>query len=165
MKRLLFIPLCLLLAGLAYANNTAPLKIGFVNTEKVFRESALAVKAQKKLEAEFKNREQDIQKQVKLARDLQANLEKDSLTMPESERRKKQNELTQLSREIQQAQRDFREDLNTRKNEEFAAVQERARKAILEIAEKDKFDLIVENVIYASPRVDITDRVLKALER
>ncbi len=163
MKRLLLIPLCLLLSGLAFANTG--LKIGYVNTEKIFRESALAVRAQKKLEAEFKNREQDIQKQVKLARDLQANLERESLTLSETDRRKKQNELTQLSREIQQAQRDFREDLNTRKNEEFAAVQDRARKTIAEIAEREKFDLIIENVIYASPKIDITDRVLKSLER
>ncbi len=163
MKRLILIPLLLLCSSLAFANTG--LKIGFVNTEKVFRESALAVRAQKKLEAEFKNREQEIQKQVKQARDLQAGLERDSLTLSESDRRKKQNELTQLSRELQQAQRDFREDLNTRKNEEFAAVQDRARKTITEIAEREKFDLIVENVIYASPRVDITDRVLKALDR
>jgi outer membrane protein len=163
MKRLFLIPLCLLFSSLAIAN--ANLKIGFVNTEKVFRESALAVRAQKKLEAEFKNREQDIQKQVKHARDLQASLEKESLTLSETDRRKKQNELTILSRELQQSQRDFREDLNTRKNEEFAAVQERARKTIAEIAEKEKFDLIIENVIYASPKVDITDRVLKALDR
>jgi len=163
MKRLILIPLLLLISSLAFANTG--LKIGFVNTEKVFRESALAVRAQKKLEAEFKNREQEIQKQVKLARDLQASLERESLTLSESDRRKKQTELTNLSRELQQAQRDFREDLNTRKNEEFAAVQDRARKTIAEIAEKEKYDLIVENVIFASPKVDITDRVLKALDR
>ncbi|KAF0101070.1 MAG: ompH [bacterium] len=163
MKRLILIPLLLLFSSLAFANTS--LKIGFVNTEKVFRESALAVRAQKKLETEFKNREQEIQKQVKLARDLQASLERESLTLSESDRRKKQNELTNLSRELQQAQRDFREDLNTRKNEEFAAVQDRARKIIAEIAEKEKYDLIVENVIFASPKVDITDRVLKALDR
>ncbi|MBM4181605.1 MAG: OmpH family outer membrane protein [Betaproteobacteria bacterium] len=163
MKHLILIPLLLLISSLAFANTG--LKIGYVNTEKVFRESALAVRAQKKLEAEFKNREQEIQKQVKQARDLQASLERESLTLSESDRRKKQNELTNLSRELQQAQRDFREDLNTRKNEEFAAVQDRARKSIAEIAEKEKYDLIVENVIFASPKVDITDRVLKALDR
>jgi len=163
MQRLIFIPLFLLFSSLAFANTA--LKIGFVNTEKVFRESALAVRAQKKLETEFKGREQEIQKQVKQARDLQASLERDGITLSESDRRKRQNDLNTLSREIQQAQRDFREELNTRRNEEFAAVQERARKTITEIAEREKFDLIVENVIFASPRVDITDRVLKALDR
>jgi outer membrane protein len=143
----------------------AETKIGFVNTERVFRDSSLAQKAQKKLEKEFQGREQELQKLIKQARDLQAQLEKEALTMSEAERNKKQKELTTLSRDIQNEQRAFREDLNQRKNEEFSAVQERARKAILEIAEKEKFDLILENAVYASPRVDITDRVLKALER
>ena len=143
----------------------APYKIGFVNTEKLFRESPLAVKAQKKLEKEFQSREQEIQKQVKQARELQNHLEKEGLTMSEADRGKKQKDLANLTRDIQHAQREFREDLNQRKNEEFAGVQDRARKAIVEIAEKEKFDLIVENVVYASPKVDITERVLKALDR
>lgn len=146
-------------------NALADTKIGFVNTERVFRDSQLAVKAQKKLEKEFQNREQDIQKLIKQARDLQTSLEKEALTMSEAERTKKQKDLANLSRDIQHAQREFREDLNQRKNEEFGGVQERARKAILEIAEKERFDLILENVVYASPKVDITERVLKVLDR
>ncbi len=155
----------LLALALPAAAQTADMKVGFVNTEKVFRDSQLAVKAQKKLEKEFQAREQDIQKMVKQARDLQAYLEKEGLTLAEAERTKKQKELANLSRDLQHDQREFREDLNQRKNEEFASVQDRARKVILEIAEKEKFDLIVENVVYASPKVDITDRVLKALDR
>lgn len=162
MKRLLSLLVCCTLPLAAHA---AELKIGFVNTEKVFRDAPIAIKAQKKLEKEFQTREQDIQKQVKQARDLQSYLEKEGLTISEAERNKKQKDLANLSRDIQHAQREFREDLNQRKNEEFASVQERARKAIVEIAEKEKFDLIVENVVYASPKVDITDRVLKALDR
>lgn len=163
-----FIPLfltTLLVSGVFSVSALAEAKIGFVNTERVFRDSQLAVKAQKKLEKEFQNRDQDIQKLIKQARDLQASLEKDGLTMSETDRTKKQRDLASLSREIQNAQREFREDLNQRKNEEFGAVQDKARKAILEIAEKEKFDLILENVVYASPKVDITDRVLKALDR
>lgn len=155
----------LLALALPAAAQTADMKVGFVNTEKVFRDSQLAVKAQRKLEKEFQTREQDIQKMVKQARDLQAYLEKEGLTLAEAERTKKQKELANLSRDLQHDQREFREDLNQRKNEEFASVQDRARKAILEIAEKEKFDLILENVVYASTRVDITDRVLKSLDR
>lgn len=160
-------PLFLLLLALPFSGiaTAADMKIGFVNTERVFRDSQLAVKAQKKLEKEFQNREQDIQKMIKQARDLQSSLEKDALTMSEADRAKKQKDLANLSRDIQHAQREFREDLNQRKNEEFGGVQERARKAILEIAEKEKFDLILENVVYASPKVDITERVLKTLDR
>jgi len=143
----------------------ADMKIGFVNTERVFRDSPLAVKAQKKLEKEFQGKEQEIQRMVKQARDLQTSLEKEALTLSETDRAKKQKDLANLSRDIQHAQREFREDLNQRKNEEFSAVQERARKAIVEIAEREKFDLILENVVYASPKVDVTERVLKSLDK
>ncbi|PIV87723.1 MAG: hypothetical protein COW48_09980 [Hydrogenophilales bacterium CG17_big_fil_post_rev_8_21_14_2_50_63_12] len=162
MKRLFILLFALTLSPHAIA---AEIKIGFVNTERVFRDSQQALKAQKKLEKEFHGREQDIQKMVKQARDLQTWLEKEGLTLSESERGKKQRDLANLSRDLQNNQRAFREDLNQRRNEEFATVQERARKAIIEIAEKERFDLIVENVVYASTRVDITERILKALDR
>lgn len=163
MKRLcllLFLPL--LLSGHVWANET---RIGFVNTDRIFRESQLAIRAQKKLEREFSNREQEIQKQIKQARELQALLEKEGLTLAEAERTRRERELANLNRDIQRAQREFREDLNQRRNEEFAAVHERARKAIMELAEREKFDLILENVVYASPRVDITDRVIRLMDR
>lgn len=166
MKRLLVLLLaCILPATMPAAAQSADIKIGFVNTERVFRDSQQALKAQKKLEKEFQGRDQEIQKMIKQARDLQSYLEKEGLTLSETERAKKQRELANLSRDLQHGQREFREDLNQRRNEEFASVQERARKAIVEIAEKEKFDLIVENVVYASSRVDITDRVLKSLDR
>jgi outer membrane protein len=160
-----FLAVTLLALSLPAAVSAAELKIGFVNTEKVFRESSLSVKAQKKLEKEFQSRDQELQKLVKQARDLQAYMEKEGLTLSEADRAKKQKELANISRDLQHDQRAFREDLNQRKNEEFAAVQERARKAITDIAEKEKYDLILENVVFASPKVDITDRVLKSLER
>lgn len=159
-------PLLLLIALLGsnyvWAND---IKIGFVNSDRIFRESQLAIRAQKKLEKEFSNREQEIQKQIKQAGELQSFIEKEGLTLSEADRAKRERELANLHRDIQRAQREFREDLNQRKNEEFAAVHERARKAIFELAEREKFDLILENVVYASGRVDITDRVIKALDR
>jgi len=164
LKRL-FILLLAFSFSMPVAAQTANIKIGFVNTEKLFRDSQLAVNAQKKLEKEFHTREQNIQKLVKQARDLQSFLEKEGMTLSESERTKRQKDLANVSRDLQHDQRTFREDLNQRKNEEFAAVQERARKAITDIAEKEKFDVILENVVFASPRVDITDRVLKSLDR
>lgn len=160
-----FVILFVLLFATAAAHATTNLRIGYVNTEKVFRDSRLAVNAQKKLEREFQGREQEIQKLIKQARDLQTTLEREGLTLGEADRVRRQNELSTLSRNLQHAQREFREDLNQRKNEEFAVVQERARKAIQDIAEKERFDLILENVVYASPRVDITERVLRVLER
>lgn len=140
-------------------------KIGYINTERLFRESALAIKAQKKLEQEFAKREQEVQRMIKQARDMQNLLEKEGLTMSEADKSRRERELVSLTRDIQRSQREYREDLNQRRNEELASVHERARKVILEIAEKEKYDFILENVVYANPRNDITDRVMKVLDR
>jgi len=142
----------------------ADYRIGFVNGERLFREAAPAKRAQQKIEKEFATRDAEIQKLSKQVRDMQALLEKDGVTMAEPERRSKERDLANMSRDLQRMQREFREDLNLRKNEELTAVQERANKVIQQIAIDEKFDLIIqEPVIYASPRIDITDRVVKAL--
>jgi outer membrane protein len=142
----------------------ADYRIGFVNGERLFREAAPAKRAQQKIEKEFAARDAEIQKLSKQVRDLQALLEKDGVTMAEGDRRAKERDLANMSRDLQRMQREFREDLNLRKNEELTAVQERANKVIQQIAIDEKFDLIIqEPVIYASPRIDITDRVVKAL--
>ena len=153
----------LLSVGTGHAQ-AADYKIGFVNTERLFREAAPAKRAQLKLEKEFAVRDAEIQKMSKQVRDLQTALEKDGVTMSETDRRNKERDLANLSRDLQRGQREFREDLNLRRNEELASVQERANNVIKQIAEAEKFDLIVqEPVIFASPRIDITDRVIKAL--
>ena len=142
----------------------ADYKIGFVNTERLFREAAPAKRAQQKLEREFAARDAEVQKLTKQVRDLQASLDKDGATMAEAERRNKERDLANLSRDLQRAQREFREDLNLRRNEELASVQERANKVIQQIAEAEKYDLIVQDpVVYASQRIDITEKVIKAL--
>ena len=141
----------------------ADTKIGFVNTEKLLREAPLSVAAQKKLEREFAARDQELQKLAKQARDLQTQLDKDGVTMSDSERKTKERDLGNLNRELQRQGREFREDLNLRRNEELGQIQERARKAIQEIARAEKFDLIVEQAVYVDPKNDITDRVMKAL--
>ena len=139
-------------------------KIGFVNTERLFREAAPAKRAQQKLEREFAARDAEIQKMSKQVRDLQSTLDRDGTTMQEAERRNKERDLANLSRDLQRAQREFREDVNLRRNEELAGFQERANKVILQIAEAEKFDLILQDpVVYASQRIDITEKVIKAL--
>lgn len=153
----------LLAAFPAAAQAAEALKIGFVNTERVLREAAPAQKAQKKLEKEFQPRDQELQKMDKQVKELQGQLEKEGMTMPESERRKKERDLSELTREFQRKQREFREDLNLRRNEELAGVLERANKVIRGIAEQEKFDLILQEAVYVSTKIDITDKVLKAL--
>lgn len=138
-------------------------KIGYVNTQRVFRDAPAAVKAQKKLDAEFSRRDQDLQVVAKKLQTLQESLEKNGVTMSESERRNKERELNDLNRDFQRRQREFREDLNLRQNEENAAVIEKANRAIKQIAESEKFDLILQDVVWVSPRLDVTERVIKAL--
>lgn len=144
----------------AFANE---LKVGYVNTQRIFRDAPAAQKAAKKLESEFSKRDQDLQRMAKQLQGLQENLEKNSVTMTESDRRAKEKEFGELSREFQRKQREFREDLNLRQNEENAAVIEKANKAIKQIAETEKFDLILQDVVWVSPKLDVTDRVIKAL--
>lgn len=141
----------------------AELKVGYVNTQRIFRDAPAAQKAAKKLEGEFAKRDQELQRMAKQLQGLQENLEKNAVTMAESERRAKEKEFGDLSREFQRKQREFREDLNLRQNEENAAVIEKANRAIKQIAETDKFDLILQDVVWVSPRLDITERVIKAL--
>ena len=167
--RLFLRSLGLLAASIMFAGLSAPgataaeYRVGFVNTERILREAAPAVRAQKKLEKEFSTREQELQKMAKQVRDLQGQLDRDSATMQEGDRRNKERDLANLNRDFQRADRQFREDLNLRRNEETAAVQERAQKAIQQIADGEKIDLIVQEAVYISPRIDITDKVLKAL--
>mgnify|MGYP000467496456 CR=1 FL=1 len=141
----------------------AEVKVGFVNSDRVMKEATPAKKAQQKLEKEFEKRDQDLQRIAKQLQGMQEALEKNSMTMGEGERRTKEREFNDLNREFQRKQREFREDLNQRRNEELAGVLERANKTIKQIAEADKYDIIFQEAVYASPRIDITDKVIKAL--
>lgn len=161
MKKLVFVALSLLIGSSVAA---AEFKVGFVNTERVFRDAAPAVRAQKKIEQEFAKRDQEMQKTAEQIRKLQESLEKNAVTMSETERRTKEREFGELNKEFQRKQREFREDLNQRRNEELAAVLERANRTIKAIAESEKYDIIFQEAVYASPRIDITDKVIKALE-
>lgn len=149
--------------GAGLPANAADLKVGFIDAERINRESVPAERATKKLEKEFAPREQELRKLEQQIKALQGQLEKDGLTMSESDRRVKETELGRQSREYQRIQREFREDLNLRRNEELSSLFERANKVIKQIAESEKFDLIIQEAVYRSPRIDITEKVLKAL--
>ncbi|MBI4987463.1 MAG: OmpH family outer membrane protein [Rhodocyclales bacterium] len=163
LKKLAIYTLAGLFALLALQAGAAETKIGFVNTEKIFRDAAPAVRAQKKIEKEFEKRDQEMQRHAKQLQTMQEALEKNSVTMSETEKRNKEREFNDVNRDFQRKQREFREDLNQRRNEELASVLERANKAIKAIAEAEKFDIILQEAVYAAPRIDITDRVIKAL--
>ena len=157
MKALFFVLACLL-TGWTHA---ADFKVGVVDTERILRESAPAIKAEKKIEREFSGRDAEIKKLAKQAKELQATLEKETLN--DANHRNKERELTTLNVTLQKLQREFREDLNLRKNEELAVVLDRANKAVQAIAEAEKFDLILQEAVYRNPKVDITEKVIKYL--
>ena len=149
-------------AAMAVAE-AADMKIGFVDVERIRRESAPAERASKQLEKEFAPRAQDLQRREGEIKTLQGQLEKDAMTMVESERRGKEQELSRMTVDFQRLQREYREDLNLRRNQELATLFERADRVIKQIADAEKFDLIVQEAVFRSPRIDITDRVLKVL--
>lgn len=141
-------------------------KIGFVNTERILRESGPAQRAGKKLETEFAKRQQEMQRMADQLKRVQDDLEKNSLTMSEAQRRTKEREFNDLNRELQRRDRDFRDEVNQRRNEETAQLVDQANKIIRQIAEQEKFDVILQasDALIINQRIDITERVMKALE-
>ena len=143
---------------------SAPMRFGFVNTERILRDAIPAQRAQKKIEAEFQKRDQELARVADQLKRMQDDLEKNAVTMSESQRRTKEREFGELNRDFQRKQREFREDLNQRRNEELAQVVEAANRVIRQIAEQEKYDIIFQDAVYASPRIDLTDKVIKALD-
>lgn len=154
---------CFAAALVALPLEATELKIGFVNTQRIFRDAPAAVKAAKKLETEFSRRDQDLQRLSKQLQTAQDSLEKNSLTMSENDRRVKEKEFSEMSREFQRKQREFREDLSLRQNEENAAVIDKANRIIQQIAEAEKYDLILQDVVWVNPKLDITEKVIRQL--
>ena len=140
-------------------------KVGFVSTERIFREAAPAKAAQAKIEQEFSKRDKELQEMASRLKSMSDKLDKDAAVLSESDRIKRQRELADLDKDFQRKQREFREDLNQRRNEELAIVLERTNKVIKQIAESEKYDIVFQEAVYASPRIDITDKVLKALNK
>ena len=139
------------------------LRIGYVSGERVLRDSAPAKAAQAKLEAEFSKRQKEIEEIAARLKATSEKLEKDAPTLSEAERSRRQRDLVEQDRDFQRKRREFQEDLNQRKNEELGAVVERANKAIKQIFDSEKYDLIIQDATFYSPRVDITEKVIKAL--
>jgi len=151
---------------LSFANVQAQeSRIAFVSTERIFREAVPAKAAQTKLEAEFAKREKDIADMAARLKAQSDKLDKDAAVLSDSDRAKRQRDLGDLDKEFQRKQREFREDLNQRRNEELSVVLERTNKVIRQIAEAEKYDIVFQEAVYASKRIDITDKVLKELSK
>ena len=152
-----------LLAGTAAGVSAQELKIGYVNSDRVLRDAIPAKAAQAKLEAEFSKREKDLNDLAQRIKAASDRLDKDAPTLAETERVRRQRELVDQDRELQRKRREFQEDLSQRKNEELGAVVERTNRVIKQIFETEKYDLILQEAVFWSPKVDITDKVIKAL--
>ena len=138
-------------------------KMGFVNTERIFREAASAKQAQAKLEQEFSRREKELMDAGNALKAASDKLEREAPTLSESQRNARQKQLVEQDRDFQRKRREFQEDLNARKNEEQQVVVERANRAVKQVAESEKYDVIFQEAVYVNPKHDITDKVIKAL--
>ncbi|WP_423228756.1 OmpH family outer membrane protein [Pseudaquabacterium rugosum] len=139
------------------------LRIGYVNSERVLREAAPAKAALARMEADFSKRDKELNDVAARLKSVADKLDKDAPTLSESERTRRQRDLQEQGRELERKRREFQEDLNQRRNEETQAIVERANKVIKSIFENEKYDLILQDAVFFSPRVDITDKVIKAL--
>jgi len=146
------------------ASASAQSKIGFVNTERILRDSVPAAQASKRLENEFAKKQQDLQKLADQLKRMQSDLEKNAVTMSDTQRRSKEREFSELNRELQRRDRDFRDEVNQRRNEEMAQLLDQANRVVRQIAEQEHYDAILQDGVYVNPRIDITDKVIKALE-
>jgi outer membrane protein len=150
--------------GIATAAQAAELKVGYVQVDKILQEAPQTAESGKKLEKEFGPRTQELDRMQKQIKDIESSLDKDSLTMSETERRNKERDISNLKIEFQRKQRELREDVNLRKNEELGSLQDRINKAVTSVSEAEGYDLVIYGgVAYASKKVDITDKVLKSL--
>ena len=160
-----FSQVCLLAFGAlgAAAVSAQEFKIGFVNTDRIFREASTAKTAQAKLEQEFSKREKDLVDLGNTIKTASDKFEREAPTLSETQRNTRQKQLMDQDREFQRKRREFQEDLNTRKNEEQQVVIERANRAVKVVAEAEKYDVIFQEAVYINPKHDITDKVLKVI--
>jgi outer membrane protein len=150
----------LLCSGLVQAQE---FRIGFVSTDRIFKEAGTAKAATAKLEQEFSKREKELVDQGANLKSMADKFERETPTLSDAQRVQRQKQLVEQDRDFQRKRREFQEDLNARKNEELQQVLERATKVIKQVAESEKYDLILQDAVYVSPKLDITDKVLKVL--
>lgn len=139
-------------------------KIGFVNTEKILRDSKPAKEAQTQIEEEFGKRDEELQQLADSLRTKYEDFEKNAPVMSDADRSKAQRELTDLDTDLQRKRREFQEDFNRRRNDAFSSIVEKANVAIHELAAEEEYDLILQDAVTVSERIDITDKVIQVLD-
>jgi outer membrane protein len=152
-----------LLGVTALAAQAQEFRVGFVNTDRIFREANTAKAAQAKLEQEFSKRERELVDIGNGLKSASEKLERDAPTLSETQRASRQKSLVDQDRDFQRKRREFQEDLNARKNEEFQQVLEKANRVVRQVAESEKYDLVLQEAVYINPKHDITDKVIKTI--
>jgi outer membrane protein len=152
-----------MLCAVSISSQAQEFRIGFVNTDRIFRESAPAKASQTKLEQEFAKREKELVDMGNTLKTASERFERDAPTLSETQRNTRQKQLVEQDRDFQRKRREFQEDLNNRKNEEFQQVLERANRVVRQVAESEKYDLVLQEAVYINPKHDITEKVIKAI--
>ena len=164
MKTLFKFVLAIGIVTFAVNTSAADVKLGYVQVDKILQEAPQTAESGKKLEKEFTPRTQELDRLQKQIKDIQASLDKDGLTMSETDRKNKERDMSNLNVDFQRKQRELREDINIRKNEELGILQDKINKAVTAVSEAEGYDLVIYGgVAYANKKVDITDKVLKSL--
>ncbi len=158
-----YLALLLGMATLTLPVQAQEFRIGFVNTDRIFKEANTAKAAQAKLEQEFSKREKELLDLGTVLKTASDKLEREAPTLSESQRGTRQKQLVDMDRDFQRKRREFQEDLNSRKNEELQQVLERANKVVKSVAEAEKYDFVLQDAVYVNPKHDITEKVIKAL--
>jgi outer membrane protein len=157
--------IAILLVLLAAHATAQSLKIGYVNGMRIEQESAMTKQAIEEIKKEFASREQQLQSLQKQGSDLQGELEKEGPKMKPVDKQAKEKRLAALAQQFEQMQRSFAEDVDARQREAQARVLTEVNAIIKDIAEAGKYDLIVQQAVYNSTYLDITDQVLKEMAK
>ncbi len=161
-RSLMVVTLCSAAAA-PWAQAQEATRIGFVNTDRMLREAAPAKAAQTKLEQEFSRREKEIDDAGAALKTASERFEREAPTMNDNQRNSRQRQLMEQDRDFQRRRREFQEDLNARKQEELQHILDRANRVVKQVAEAEKYDVILQEAVYVNPRLDITDKVIRAL--
>ena len=154
---------CLIVIPFSLDVNAEELKIGYVNIERIFREAPAAIRGGKKLNQDFETRKQELQRMAEDIKSQQSALSEKGKSLPDSERRAKEADMAESSVRFQRRQKELQEEIKVRQNEETSALLQKANKAIIQIAESEHLDIVLQEAIVVSNRVDITEKVINKL--
>lgn len=144
-------------------------KIGIVDIAQAIQATTEGKKIKKELEAEFNKRKAELEKKVKDINAMQADFEKKSLVLSDDARMKKQQEIEAEKAKYMESREKNMQDLAKKDRELSQPMIKKLNTVIADIAKKEGFTVILhkndQNLVWASQETDITEMVIKALEK